>query len=100
MIPTLLTALAKLHNFCIDENDKPTRERLPTDSREGDELRVRTNPEENPKKRKRGPDREIDDDERMFLENAIEGRRRRNGFSLVFQKMGYKRPAYSAHTRA
>ena len=91
MIPTLLIALAKLHNFCIDENDEATRERETYDTRKRDSLRVHVNPEEK---------REVDEDERIFLDNAIERRRRRNGFRSIFQRMGCKRPSHSAHTRA
>jgi hypothetical protein len=36
-------ALAKLHNFCIDESDVPLRERFHADVVEGDEFDVMLN---------------------------------------------------------
>lgn len=103
MIPVLLTALAKLHNFCIDEKDgDPYRKRYHKDIRAGDSLNVHMNdnhidPSNGWRRRNH---RVIDEDEKNFLSLSRARRKRRNGFRQIYQQRGYKRPNFSMNSRA
>jgi hypothetical protein len=83
-----ITALAKLHNFCIDESDIPIRQRLHEDVLEGDQFDVITN------------EVFLDEEEQRFLTTRQTGNRRRNNFRALLEEKGLRRPNYNINSRA
>jgi hypothetical protein len=84
----VLMALAKLHNFCIDENDIPIRQRFHEDILEGDQFDVITN------------EVILDEDAQRFLTTCRTGHRRRNNFRALLEEKGLRRPNYNINSRA
>jgi len=81
-------ALAKLHNFCIDEDDIPVRQRFHEDVMEGDQFEVLIN------------ESFFDEEEQCFLTTHRTGNRRRNNFSVVLEEKGLRRPNYNINSTA
>ena len=81
-------ALAKVHNFCIDEGDIPVRQRFHEDVMEGDQFEVLIN------------ESFLDEEEQHFLMTRRTGNRRRNNFRVVLEEKGLRRPNYNINSRA
>jgi hypothetical protein len=75
-------ALAKLHNFCIDESDVPLRERHHDDVLDRDIFDVMLN------------DDYIDHEELNNIASCRTGTRRRNRFRVILEQKGLCRPQY------
>jgi hypothetical protein len=78
----ILGALGRLHNFCIDCNDIPVRERARRDHEDGDEMEVILNDE--------------------FAEESLRAERlqRRNKFKVELHRKGMIRPSTNNNSRA
>jgi hypothetical protein len=81
-------ALAKLHNFCIDEGDIPVRRHFHEDVMEGDQFEVLIN------------EYFFDEEEQRFLTTRQTGNRRNNNFRVVLEEKGLRRPNYNINSRA
>lgn len=84
----LLSACAKLHNFCIDLNVPVTRERLEEDIEDQDNVDVVLNADV------------LDPEDAWIVEAMAAGRRRRNNFKRLFEENGIRRPRHSVNSRA
>ncbi len=81
-------ALAKLHNFCIDESDIPVRQLYHEDVLEGNYVEVLVH------------EVFLDEEEQHFLMTRRTGNRRPNNFRVVLEEKGLRRPNYNINSRA
>jgi hypothetical protein len=81
-------AVAKLHNFCIDESDVPLRERYHDDVLEGDVFNVLLNEDL------------IVEEELNNVTSCRTGTRCRNRFRVILEEKGLCRPQYNMNSRA
>jgi len=80
-------AVAKLHNFCIDESDVPLRERHHDDVLEGDVFYAMLNEDY------------VDHEELNYVASRRTGTRRRNHFRVILKQKGLHRPQYNMNSR-
>jgi hypothetical protein len=81
-------AVAKLHNFCIDESDVPLRERHHDDVLDGDVFDVMLNEDY------------IDHEELNYVVSRSTGTHRLNHFRVILEQKGLCRPQYNMNSRA
>ena len=81
-------AVAKLHNFCIDESDVPLRERHHDDVLDRDIFDVMLN------------DDYIDHEELNYVASRSTGTHWRNRFRVILEQKGLRRPQYNMNSRA
>ncbi len=84
----VLMALAKLHNFCIDETDIQVRQWFHEDVLEGDQFDVITN------------EVFLDEDEQSFLTTYWIGHWHHNNLRALLEEKGLCRPNYNIKSRA